>query len=155
MHWGVGRWWHGSVCQTWGSGRNRLPLVLVGDVAMGLIAAANVPGIEGESFNLVADPCLSAQDYLDEMNRFYGIQIQRHPTPIVKFYLTDMFKWVAKVITRHPDRHLPSYRDWESRRQRAVFDCTRAKVRLNWKPISDRAELVRGGIHEPMKEMLS
>ena len=155
MHWGVGMWWHGSVCQTWGSGRNRLPLVLVGDVATGLIAAAEAPGIEGESFNLVADPCLSAQDYLDEMDRFYGIQIQRHATPIANFYLTDLFKWVAKVITRHPDRHLPSYRDWSSRRQRAVFDCTRAKVRLGWKPTSVRAELVRGGIHDPMKEMLS
>lgn len=155
MHWGVGMWWHGSVCQTWGSGRNRLPLVLVGDVATGLIAAAEAPGIEGESFNLVADPCLSAQDYLDEMDRFNGIQIQRHATPIANFYLTDIFKWAAKVITRHPDRHLPSYRDWESRRQRAVFDCTRAKVRLSWKPTSDRAELVRSGIHEPMKEMLS
>lgn len=154
MHWGVGRWWYGSVCQTWGSGRNRLPLVLVEDVATGLIATANVVGLEGESFNLVADPCLSAQDYLDEMDRFYGIQIQRRPTAIAKFYLTDMFKWVAKVITRHPDRLLPSYRDWESRRQLAIFDCTRAKVRLNWKPVSDRAALVRSGIHEPMKEML-
>jgi nucleoside-diphosphate-sugar epimerase/predicted dehydrogenase len=155
MHWGIGRWWYGSVCQTWGSGLNPLPLVLVEDVAKGLVAASEVPGIEGESFNLVADPSLSAQDYLDEMDRFGGIRIRRCATPILKFYLTDMFKWSVKVITRHPDRHLPSYRDWESRRQRAIFDCTRAKVRLGWKPTSDRAELVRRGIYEPMKEMLS
>jgi len=155
MHWGVGRWWYGSVCQIWGNGRNPLPLVLVEDVARALAAASKVPGIEGESFNLVADPILSAQDYLDEMDRFGGIRIQRHATPILKFYLTDMFKWAIKVITRHPDRHLPSYRDWESRRQHAIFDCTRAKARLNWKPNSDPAVLVRSGIQEPMKEMLS
>lgn len=155
MHWGIGRWWYGSVCQIWGSGRHPLPLVLVEDVAKGLVAASEVPGIEGESFNLVADPCLNAQEYLDEIDRFSGIQIRRSTTPIVKFYLTDMFKWVAKVIARHPHRSFPSYRDWESRRQSAIFDCTKAKVRLSWKPISDHAELVRRGIHEPMKEMES
>lgn len=154
MHWGVGRWWYGAVCQTWGDGRNPLPLVLVEDVADALVLAAAVPGIEGESFNLVADPCLSAQDYLDEIDRFADFRIQRYATPILKFYLTDMAKWVVKVATRHADRRLPSYRDWESRRQLAVFDCTRAKVRLGWRPTSDRAELIRKGIHEPMKKLL-
>jgi nucleoside-diphosphate-sugar epimerase/predicted dehydrogenase len=155
MHWGVGRWWYGAVCQTWGDGRNPLPLVLVEDVANALVSASTVPGIEGESFNLVADPSLSAQDYLDEMDRFAKFRIQRCATPILQFYLTDIAKWLVKVITRHPDRRLPSYRDWESRRQLAVFDCTRAKVRLGWRPTSDRAELIHKGIHEPMKELLS
>jgi predicted dehydrogenase/nucleoside-diphosphate-sugar epimerase len=154
MHWGIGMWWHGSVCQVWGDGRNPLPLVLVEDVAKGLIAASKAPGVDGESFNLVDDPCITAQEYLDEVDRFAGVRIQRYATPILNFYLTDMFKWLVKVIVRHPDRRLPSYRDWESRRQRALFDCTRAKVRLNWKPVSDRDELVRKGIHEPLREML-
>ena len=56
-----------AVCQLWGEGRNKLPLVLVEDVARGLVAAMEKPGIEGRSFNLVADPCLSAQEYLDEL----------------------------------------------------------------------------------------
>ena len=154
MHWGVGRWWYGAVCQTWGDGRNPLPLVLVEDVAKGLIAAAEAPDILGDSFNLVADPSLTAQDYLDEMDRVGGIRIKRHATPILKFYLADTFKWAMKVITRHPDRRLPSYRDWASRRQTATFDCTRAKVRLGWKPIADREELIRAGIHQPMKELM-
>jgi predicted dehydrogenase/nucleoside-diphosphate-sugar epimerase len=154
MHWGVGRWWYDSVCQTWGNGLNPLPFVLVEDVAKGLLSASEVPGIEGESFNLVADPCLSAQDYLDEMDRLNGTKIQRYPTRIMKFYLADAFKWIVKVLTRHPDRRLPGYRDWETRQQHAVFDCTRAKLRLGWKPISNRADLVRSGIHEPMKERL-
>ena len=155
MHWGVGRWWYGSVCQTWGTGRNPLPLVLVQDVAKGLIAASETQGVEGCSFNLVADPSLSARQYLDEMDRFGGIRIQRYATPIFKFYLTDVFKWAVKVVTRHPYRHLPCYRDWQSRQQRAAFDCGRAKARLGWKPISDRGELIRSGIHEPMKELMS
>lgn len=154
MHWGVGRWWYDSVCQTWGSGLDPLPLVLVEDVAKGLIAASQAPDIEGESFNLIADPCLSAQDYLDEMDRLNGIKIQRYPTRIINFYLADTLKWIVKVFTRHPDRRLPSYRDWETRQQHATFDCTRAKLRLGWKPISNRADLIRSGIHVPMKERL-
>ncbi len=154
MHWGIGRWWYGSVCQTWGDGRNPLPLVLVADVAKGLLAAAEAPDVLGDSFNLVADPSLTAQDYLDELDRIGGIRIQRHATPILKFYLEDSFKWMVKVIVRHPDRRLPSYRDWASRRQAATFDCTRAKVRLGWKPISDRKEFIRLGIDDPMKELM-
>jgi nucleoside-diphosphate-sugar epimerase/predicted dehydrogenase len=155
MHWGIGMWWYGSVCQIWGDGRNPLPLVLVEDVAKGLIAASEVPGIEGESFNLVDDPSISAQEYLDEVDRSGGVRIQRYATPIVKFYLNDMFKWAVKVMVRHPERRLPSYRDWESRQQRAMFDCGRAKARLGWRPTSDRAELIRSGIHAPMKDSLS
>ena len=55
LHWGVGMWSWNSVCQVWGKGRNPLPLVLVEDVAQALVTALDQPGIEGESFNLVAD----------------------------------------------------------------------------------------------------
>jgi predicted dehydrogenase/nucleoside-diphosphate-sugar epimerase len=154
FHWGVGMWWHDSVCQTWGSGDNKLPLVLVEDVAKGLVAALDAPGIEGESFNLVADPCLSAGDYLDELERFGGIRIQRHATPILHFYLWDMLKWVVKTLVRHPERRFPSYRDWESRSHCAQFDCSRTKARLGWRPVSDRDELVRRGIQEPLEDAL-
>jgi predicted dehydrogenase/nucleoside-diphosphate-sugar epimerase len=151
FHWGVGMWSHNSVCQIWGDGRNKLPLVLVSDVARGLIDAANVSGIEGESFNLVGDPILSAHDYLDELERSGGIRIQRQATSIIKFYLSDLLKWWVKTLVRHPDRRFPSYRDWESRRQYATFDCSRAKDRLGWEPTSDRADLIRHGIEEPLR----
>jgi predicted dehydrogenase/nucleoside-diphosphate-sugar epimerase len=154
FHWGVGMWWYNSICQVWGAGRNMLPLVLVQDVARGLLAASAAPGVDGESFNLVGDPCLSAQDYLDELDRCSGIRIQRHATAIWKFYATDLLKWCVKVLVRHRERRLPSYRDWESRRQCAIFDCSRAKHRLNWEPTSDRASLVRLGIAEPLLEAM-
>jgi nucleoside-diphosphate-sugar epimerase len=64
----------------------------------------------------------------------------------------DLMKWVVKVAVRHPERRLPSYRDWESRTGRAVFDCSAAKAVLGWKPVADRDELVRRGIEEPFKE---
>lgn len=154
MHWGVGMWWSNAICQIWGEGRNPLPLVLVEDVAAALVAAHDLPGLEGESFNLVADPCLTAQEYLDELDRAGGLRLQRQARPIARFYLRDLFRWAIKVAVRHPDRRVPSYRDWESRTQKATFDCTKAKERLGWRPVSDRAELVRRGIAEPLRDQL-
>jgi predicted dehydrogenase/nucleoside-diphosphate-sugar epimerase len=154
FHWGVGMWWSDAVCQIWGEGNNKLALVLVEDVAAGLILAMQAGGIEGLSFNLVADPSLTAQQYLDELDRAGKFKIQRHATPIFKFYLADMIKWAVKVAVRHPERRIPSYRDWESRSGKAVFDCSAAKSVLGWKPASDRAELIQHGIVEPLKEFL-
>jgi nucleoside-diphosphate-sugar epimerase len=145
-------WWNDAVCQIWGEGKNKLALVLVEDVAAGLIAAMETPGIEGRSFNLVGEPLITAEEYLDALDRAGGIKIQRHATPIARFYLMDLMKWVVKVAVRHPERRLPSYRDWETRTGQAIFDCSAAKRTLGWKPVSDRDELVRRGIEEPFKE---
>jgi nucleoside-diphosphate-sugar epimerase len=152
FHWGIGMWWNDAVCQMWGAGRNKLALVLVEDVAAGLIAAMETPGIEGRSFNLAGDPMLTAEEYLDALDRAGGIRIQRQATPIARFYLMALMKWVVKVAVRHPERRLPSYRDWESRTGRAVFDCSAARTTLGWKPVEDRDELVRRGIEGPFKE---
>jgi len=154
FHWGVGMWWNDAVCQIWGEGKNKLALVLVEDVVSGLIAAMESPAIEGRSFNLVGDPILTAQDYLDELDRAGGMKIQRHATSIASFYREDLLKWIVKVAVRHTDRQMPSYRDWESRTGRAVFDCSSAKTMLGWKPVEHRDELVRQGIKEPLREYL-
>ena len=152
FHWGVGMWWNDAVCQIWGDGNNKLALVLVQDAAAGLIAAMKTPAIEGRSFNLVGEPLLTAQEYLDELDRAGGIRIQRRATPIARFYLMDLVKWMVKVAVRHPERRLPSFRDWESRTGRAAFDCSAAKSVLGWKPVKDREELVRLGIVEPFRD---
>jgi nucleoside-diphosphate-sugar epimerase len=68
--------------------------------------------------------------------------------------MIDMMKWLVKVAVRHPERRMPSYRDWESRTARAVFDCSAAKTVLGWTPLSNRDELVRRGIEEPMREYM-
>jgi len=155
FHWGVGMWWNDAVCQIWGEGNNKLGLVLVEDVAAGLIGAMTVPNIEGRDFNLVGPPLVSAQEYLDALDRAGGIRIQRYATPILRFYLQDMMKWAVKVAVRHPERRMPSYRDWESRTGRAVFDCTAARTVLGWQPVEDCAALIRLGIEEPLADILA
>jgi len=66
-----------------------------------------------------------------------------------------MLKWAVKVTVRHPERRMPSYRDWESRTQKARFDCTAAKAVLGWRPVSEREELARRGIAEPLMDFLA
>lgn len=153
FHWGIGMWSWDSVCQIWGAGRNPLPLVLVEDVADAMARSLTVSGIEGESFNLAADPGLSAHDYIEEVERYAGVELQKLPTAPWKLYLADLGKWAIKRVIRHPDRRQPSYRDWESRTQRAHYDCSKARKLLNWTPVDDRDLFIRRGIHESAKSM--
>jgi nucleoside-diphosphate-sugar epimerase/predicted dehydrogenase len=153
LHWGIGMWSFDAVCQLWGRGRSPLPLVLVEDVASALVAALDAPRIEGESFNLVADSQLTARDYLAALEVYTGVEFQKIPTPLWKFYLIDVAKWLVKRAIRHPDRRRPSYRDWESRTQRAHYDCCKARKVLGWNPTDVRDEMIQRGIREPAREL--
>jgi predicted dehydrogenase/nucleoside-diphosphate-sugar epimerase len=153
FHWGVGCWQHeGSVCQLWGEGKNPLPFVLVDDVVQSLAACKDIKGIYGQSFNLIDNPCLTANEYLDEFQKALKGQIQIYPTPIWKFFIKDAYVSMIKYLTSYPGAKPPSYRDWQSRTQLAQFDCSKAKKILGWKPASDRAKLISKGIHLPAKE---
>jgi len=154
FHWGIGMWSWNAVCQIWGQGRNPLPLVLVEDVAQALISALDASNIEGESFNLVAETDITALDYLQALENHTGVSFQKFPTPPWKFYATDLVKWVVKQMVRHPDERKPSYRDWETRTQRARYDCTKARNLLNWRPVCNRDEIIRRGIWLPASEFL-
>jgi nucleoside-diphosphate-sugar epimerase/predicted dehydrogenase len=147
FHWGVGKWSSEGVVETWGDGSNKLPLVLVDDVAVGLVRAMEVPGIEGRSYNLIDRPMLSARDYLAGLERLGGFKTEVHRRPIWRFYLADLAKWPVKLAVRHPDANrIPSYSDWESRTQKAVFDSSRTREELGWSPISDPERMVSEGI---------
>ena len=67
FHWGVGMWVSEGVCVVWGAGNNKLPFVLVSDVAAALVRGIQVSGLEGRSYNLVDVPLLTARDYLNEL----------------------------------------------------------------------------------------
>lgn len=154
FHWGVGMWHYGTVCQLWGKGENPLPFVWVDDVARALIQGGELPQLEGHSFNLVDAPCLSGKEYAFELAQALQSSLEIKPTSIWKFYLYDMFKWVIKVMVRHPQRKRPSYRDWASRTQASKFDCSKAKNVLYWNPLADRAKLVEEGIYNPVEEWM-
>ena len=156
FHWGVGRWISGTVCEVWGDGKNKLPFVLVADVAAALVRAIQVAGIEGRSYNLVDVPLLTASDYLMELQRLSGTAFAVRYRPIWRFYLSDLAKWIVKLAVRHPDRiRIPSYLDWESRTQKAIFDCTCARAELNWEPASNRHRMIDEGIGGSLQAWLA
>lgn len=155
FHWGVGRF-NQNICEVWGDGRNQLPFVLVSDVAAALVRGIQVPGIDGRSFNLIDYPLISARDYLDELQRRSGARVSAIYRPIWQFYLSDLVKWVVKMGTGHHDRiRIPSYADWETRTQKGIFDCSRARTELGWQPASDRARLIKEGIDDALDGWLA
>jgi nucleoside-diphosphate-sugar epimerase len=106
-----------------------------------------VPGIEGKSFNLIDLPMLSARDYIAALEKIGGFKIDARPGSILGFYLNDMLKWPIKVAVKHPDaQRVPSYADWESRTQKAMFDCRRTREELGWAPASDPERMLKEGI---------
>jgi nucleoside-diphosphate-sugar epimerase len=140
-------WISENLCQVWGDGDNKLPFVLVHDVAAALVRGIETPAIEGRSYNLVDIPLLTARDYLEELQRRTGMVLDVRYRSILQFYVTDFAKWLVKLLVRHPDRgRVPSYRDWESRTQKAIFDCSRARSELDWLPASDRQRIADEGI---------
>ena len=154
FHWGVGKF-SDSVCEVWGDGVTTLPFVLVDDVATALVRGIEVPGIEGRSYNLIDVPLLTARDYLRELQQRAGIALTVLHRPIWRYYLADLAKWAVKFAVGHPDRaRIPSYRDWESRTQKAFYNSARARVELGWTPSSDRQRLVEEGIGGSLRSWL-
>ena len=156
FHFGVGRWAADGVCEVWGEGKNKLPFVLVTDVAAALVRGIQTPGIEGRSYNLVDDPILTARDYLDELQRRSDMVFKIYYRPIWRFYLADLIRWLGKMAIRHPGRYrVPSYFDWESRTQKAHFENKRARTDLRWKPASNRQRLLDEGIGGSLEAWLA
>jgi len=120
--------------------------VLVDDVAEGLALGMTVPGIEGQTFLLTDDALLSAQDYVNELSAASGTRISAPPTPIWRFFVLDVAKEAVKHLIRHPNRRVPSYRDWNCRAHRARYDSRKTRELLGWQPAGTREAMVRDGI---------
>lgn len=153
-HWGVAAWNYTSVCNLWGKGQNPLPIVLVDDVADALVKAMTQPGIDGRSYNLASQPCISANDYIDEIEKQAKVKIRRVPLSARRMYTMSLLKWGLKKVGR--DRHaaFPSYADCAGRSLASRFDCSKAEHELGWQPVKDRSMLIAEGIHQPVKAWL-
>ncbi len=145
-HWGVGMFHSATRVQFWGDGRNKLPLVLVEDVAQALVLGLDKASIEGQSFLLTDAPLLSAREYVDIVSEESGARVRAASTPIWRFFLADALKELAKHAINHPHRRVPSYRDWDSRSHRARYDNSAARQVLGWQPAGTREALIERGI---------
>ncbi len=150
FHAGVGTWLSPSLCHPWGNGRNRLPFVLVDDCADAMARALRTPGISGQSFNLVGEPCLSGHEYLDALERATGRRIKRVHLPTWWLFARSAAKWALQTLAGSPERRMPSYRYIDGLSCRAYYRPDLAKHRLGWAPAADAATLIERGIVKPM-----
>ncbi len=149
QHWGIGRWQGAGAVKIWGPGNNILPFVLVDDCADGLVRAGITEGIEGQSFNLIGEPMLSAKDYFDAINGRLGAAIRVGRGWIPGYYASDTVKYVLKkYAARMRDVKAPYFKDWKSRTQSARFSNEKAKTVLGWQPETDREVFLHEAIDE-------
>jgi nucleoside-diphosphate-sugar epimerase/predicted dehydrogenase len=151
-HWGVAAWPYSSVARLYGDGNNPLPIVLVDDVADAMVRGMDTPGIEGESFNLTAEPCITANEYLDELERHAGIKVRRVPTAPWRSYGEAVVKWAIKSMARNGTSARPSYSNSRGQTFCSTFDAKKSRETLGWEPTDSRQVIVKHGIHEAIDD---
>jgi predicted dehydrogenase/nucleoside-diphosphate-sugar epimerase len=152
-HLGVGFWPTPTHCVSWGlRTRGPLPFVLANDVAAALVAAIGRRDLTGQSFNLVGDVGLSAEEYIQALREASGRDIQLHRQSILKWYGVDLAKWAIKAAARKPENAFPSRRNFASWALRSSFDCSRAKRLLGWTPVADRQRFIDLGVRRAIQE---
>ena len=147
QHWGIGRWHGAGAVRIWGPGFNKLPFVLIDDVADGLVRMIDNDAALGESFNLVGDVQLSARQYFDAIHKELGARIRVSPANLNLLYAADAVKYVLKkyALRRHGVAR-PSLADWKSRAHFSPFVNEKPKAMLGWTPESDPQTFVRQAI---------
>lgn len=147
QHWGIGRWHGAGAVRIWGSGTNILPFVLIDDVAEALVLMMENEDAVGGSFNLVADPMMSARDYFAAIHHQLGAKIKVASGNLTAFWMADAVKYVLKkhALRRHGVIR-PSLADWKSRAHLSPFDNNHPKEILNWQPEASKAEFIRQAI---------
>ena len=88
------------------------------------------------------------------LSGFLGMRIRSRPKAIVRHYLGDAGKELLKHLIKHPNRRVPSYRDWACRAQAARYDSSASRLALDWKPAGSREALIERGIRPMAEEVL-
>ncbi len=145
-HWGVGMFHSDARVDLWGSDDHPLPFVLVDDVADALVRGVDKPGIDGQTFLLTDAPVLSGNQYVEELERLAGVKINVRRVPAWRHFAEDVAKEAVKNAIRHPNRRIPSLRDWDCRAHRARYDSSKTQSMLDWRPAGTRERIVHDGI---------
>jgi nucleoside-diphosphate-sugar epimerase len=151
-HLGVAQFASETEVRYWGRGDNKLPLVLVDDVADALVKAMTAPGAVGRSFVLTSEPMLTAKEYVAELSARSGAKVKATARSPWRYWAADLVKELAKNLVRHPNRRWPTLHDWRCRTHRAYYDSRETRSVLGWEPVSDRDTMVKRGIHDAVNQ---
>ncbi len=126
-----------------GSGKTPLPCVLVDDVAQALLLAKDAPGIEGLTFNLAGDVRPSAEEFVSVLRERTRRNFRFYPRSIRGIWAGELSRYLIKKAVKKPDNRMVPFRDLSSGSLATQLDCSLAKQKLGWKPVSDWEEFYR------------
>src|SRR6056297_1580833 len=147
QHWGIGRWHGAGAVRIWGHGRNTLPFVLIDDVTDALIRMMDQAEIEGQGYNIVGEPMMSARDYFQAIHDQMDARLNVSTSSLYALFVAVAVKHALKVsLLRRKGLSRASLKDWKSRAHFTPFDNTKPKVELGWTPETDRAKVIAAAI---------
>lgn len=126
-----------------GRGKTPLPCVLVDDVAQALLLAKDAPGIDGLTFNLAGDVRPTAAEFVSALRERTRRNFRFYSRSMWGICGAELSRYLIKKAVRKPNNRMVSFRDLQSGALSTQLDCSLAKQKLGWKPISDREEFYR------------
>jgi nucleoside-diphosphate-sugar epimerase len=129
-----------------GRGETPLPCVLVDDVAQALLLAKDAPGIEGLTFNLAGDVRPSASEFVSVLRERTRRNFKFYPRSIRGIWAGEFSRYLIKKAVKKPGNRMVPFRDLRSGSLATQLDCSLAKQKLGWKPVSDQDEFYRQAV---------
>jgi len=126
-----------------GKGKTPLPCVLVDDVAEALLLAKDAPDIDGLTFNLAGDVRPSASEFVSMLRERTRRNFRFYPRSMWRIGAAEYSRYLVKKLTRKPGNQSVRFRDFRSSALVTQLDCSLAKQKLGWRPVSDRDEFLR------------
>ncbi len=116
----------------YGNGKVPLPLTFIDNAVEALILGGEVPGISGESFNIVDDDVLTQQEYLDLLRQAMGGSPKVLHMPLSAYYALGL----VTELTAKAKQQEPATSRYRIRNRLAPvrWDCSKARRMLNWRP---------------------
>ncbi len=137
-----------------GTGKTPLPCVLVDDVAQALFLAKDAPAIEGLTFNLVGDVRPTAVELVSVLRDRTYRNFRFYPRSMWKICYGELGRYLIKKAVRKPGNKMVTFRDLKSAAMLTQLDCSLAKQKLGWKPVSDRDEFYRQAVDVFIKPIM-
>lgn len=134
-----------------GQGDTPMPCVLVDDVAQALFLAKDAPGIEGLTFNLVGDVRPTASEFVSYLKEKTLRNFRFHPRSVWSVCGGELGRYLLKKTVNKPGNRMVTFREIRTGSFVTQLDCSLAKEKLGWKPVSDRAEFFRQAVDVKVK----
>lgn len=120
-------------------GPNKIPLTYVTNCAEAIVLAGLIPGIEGESFNIVDDDLPSSRQFLRE----YKSNVKNFKSIYIPHFLSYLLFLILEKFAEWSQGQFPpvyTRKEWNAIWKRAIFKNDKIKNILGWKQLISTRE---------------